>query len=255
MTAKVDSKPYGVVYCITNKVNGKKYIGQTTRSAKQRLIGHYHSHGANGCRVLSGALKKYGRDSFSIEVLFEAKDQNDLDSNEIRLIEYYGTRDRSIGYNLAVGGSGGKQSAETVALRVSKTKGKVRTDEFKASVSEWRTGAKHSDETKAKLSKAAKNRNPVSAETRLKLSECSKRRVWTDAQKEHLRKIHTGRIISEDQRKQISATLTGRKQSADVIAKRVAKTTGKKRTPEQCQKISEHRKAYWAARKAAQAQI
>ena len=256
MTATADSKPYGIIYCITNTVNGKRYIGQTTRTAKQRLTGHYHSHGANGCRALSGAIKKYGRESFSLEVLYEADSRESLDSNEIRLIESYGTQDRKLGYNLASGGSGvGRPSDESIALRVAKTKGTKRSDEFKANVSKFRTGTKHSEETKAKMSEAAKNRKPVGAETRAKLSECSKRRVWTDDQKEHLRKIHSGRIISEEQRTQISETLTGKKQSAETIAKRVAKTTGKKRTPETRQKISERRKAYWVEKKSAQAQI
>lgn len=52
----------GYIYKITNKINGKNYIGQTTMNLKDRLTCH-KSPSAN--MVISKAIKKYGWNNFS----------------------------------------------------------------------------------------------------------------------------------------------------------------------------------------------
>lgn len=250
MTAAINSKPYGIIYCITNKVNGKRYIGQTTRTVSERFNGHLYSFGRNGCPLLSAAIKKYGKEAFDVFVIGSAATQYELDLLEIKLIEQYRTTDRALGYNIAPGGFGGKQSPATIALRVSKTTGMKRTDEFKRGVSERRKGAKHSAETKAKLKEAALNRLPPSHETRLKLGEAAKRRVWTEERRAQAAAKATGKMHSEETKRKLSEIFTGRKQSAETVAKRVAATTGRVRSEETCRRISEARKAYWAAKRA-----
>lgn len=249
--AVFDSKPYGIIYCITNKANGKRYIGQTTRTLQERLKGHFYSKGRNGCRLLSAAIAKYGRQSFSAEVLASASSQVELDELEVDQIKRFDTTDRLIGYNIAVGGGGGKQAPETIALRVSKTRGKKRTDEFRLMVSNTHKGAKRSEETRARISQGARNRPPVSEETRQKLREASTGRKWTEARRMKIAEHATGKTHSEETRRKLSAIVSGTKRDPEAVRKTAAANTGKKRSPEVCKKISEARKAYWAAKREA----
>lgn len=61
------------IYCITNHVNGKKYIGKTTSSVSKRWKEHCRDYKKERCkdRPLYRAMNKYGIDSFSIEMLEE----------------------------------------------------------------------------------------------------------------------------------------------------------------------------------------
>ena len=249
MTATVNSKPYGIIYCITNKVNGKRYIVQTTRNIEERLAAHFCSNGRHGCRLLGAAVAKYGRESFEVTQLASAETQSDLDAVEIALIRQYGTTNRDAGYNIALGGSGGKQSAETIALRVAKTAGQKRTDEFRMRVSEQRKGTKHSEEAKAKISLAAINRKPPSEETREKLAAAGAKSIWTDERRAKAAAAASGKTHSEATKKKLSEIFSGHKQSAETVAKRVAANTGRVRSEETRKKISEVRKAYWAAKR------
>lgn len=53
---------YGVIYKATNILNGKCYVGQTTRHLIKRIRGHCTSD-AN--YYFSRALRKYGEDNFA----------------------------------------------------------------------------------------------------------------------------------------------------------------------------------------------
>lgn len=251
MTAIGDSRPYGIIYCITNKANGKCYIGQTTRTLAQRWAGHLNSSGKNGCRILGAAIVKYGRDAFETSVVATAETQEALDALEIALIEQFGVTDRAIGYNIALGGSGGKQSAETIALRVSKNKGKKRSEEFRQQVSRTRKGARHSEETRARLSALAAKRPPPSDETRKKLVGAAKRGVWTPGRRANAAAKAKGKTHTDETKRKLAEIFTGHKQSAETIAKRVAANTGRVRSEETRRRISEVRKAYWAAKRGA----
>ena len=55
-----------VIYLITNTVNGKKYVGQTARPLGQRIREHTISEYPIGC-----AMRKYGRENFTVEILAE----------------------------------------------------------------------------------------------------------------------------------------------------------------------------------------
>ena len=52
-------KPYGIIYKITNKVNGKVYIGQTTKSLKKRWTEHVYTNPTRKY-LLHKAIQKYG---------------------------------------------------------------------------------------------------------------------------------------------------------------------------------------------------
>lgn len=92
---------YGIVYLVTNKVNGKQYVGMTSQNLEDRW--YYHCRGKNKCRLLGNAINKYGHKSFIIEELASCKTFEDLKATETYLIEYLNTMSPN-GYNLTNGG-------------------------------------------------------------------------------------------------------------------------------------------------------
>lgn len=90
----------GIIYKITNKVNGKSYIGQTRYTVEFRWKQHQHKKDNT---YFHNAIHKYGVDNFTVEILEEC-DIKDLDSREIFYIAKYNTFES--GYNLTIGGDG-----------------------------------------------------------------------------------------------------------------------------------------------------
>lgn len=90
-----------IVYCATNKLNGKRYVGQTVRPLAERWRDH--------CRVKDDnyfhrAIHKYGAENFDVQVIDTAKSVEELDVKEMHWIETLGTLFPS-GYNLREGGN------------------------------------------------------------------------------------------------------------------------------------------------------
>ena len=51
------------VYVLTNKINGKKYVGQTTKTFEKRLKQHLTA-AKNNIQKISRAFNKYGVKNF-----------------------------------------------------------------------------------------------------------------------------------------------------------------------------------------------
>lgn len=96
----------GYIYKITNKVNGKVYIGQTCRTVEFRWKEHLRH--INGEYPINKALKKYTPDAFIIETI-EQCDDSHLDGREIYWIAFYRSNTTAYGYNCTAGGMGGKK--------------------------------------------------------------------------------------------------------------------------------------------------
>jgi len=96
-----------IVYKITNLITGKLYIGQTTRTLEQRWKQHLVFVNRNKNTKLSNAIRKYGTQSFLMELIEEALNQQILNDREQYWIEFYNTLDPKIGYNMTKGGTGG----------------------------------------------------------------------------------------------------------------------------------------------------
>ncbi len=168
-----------IIYKTTNKINGKSYIGQTVHSLRQRKHGHVSAAlSVRDTTYFHRALRKYGSENFSWEILQECDTIEELNQLEIFYIGYYNTFGNN-GYNLTVGGKSGLV-------------GFKHTDESKRKMSEAQKGKKLSEETKRRMSKVQKNK-VVSKETRRKISEG-----------------HKGFKLPEKVRRKISVALKGK---------------------------------------------
>lgn len=119
------------IYKIQNKINGKIYIGQTKRTLEWRLhntwCGHFHKLNSGSKSYLSCALRKYGKENFTYDVI-EEKSYDDfenkqalvdwLNSREQYWISYYKSNKHDFGYNKTKGGQTGKPDIDySVASR------------------------------------------------------------------------------------------------------------------------------------------
>lgn len=171
---------FGRIYLVTNKLNGKQYIGQTI--TKHSRHGHGHA--------IKLAYRKYGFTNFQYSVILEDDfSEKQLNCFEIFWIAVYNTVAPN-GYNLEEGGRRGK------IVHHSPNKGK------QASV-----------ETRLKMSIAQKKRSKeivelnknriISDETRLRMSQSKIGRVQSVEEKlkrsEAIKKWHQSRkgIINE----------------------------------------------------------
>jgi group I intron endonuclease len=90
-----------MIYLITNTIDGKRYIGKTSRSIEQRWYEHCKNAEYGHDTYLYRAIRKYGKDAFTIELLTYG-----LDEEEIQLIAEHKPE-----YNMTTGGDGGNTSS------------------------------------------------------------------------------------------------------------------------------------------------
>lgn len=95
----------GYIYKITNKTNGKIYIGKTFQDPEVRFRQHYHTKSHS---KLKKAILKEGFDNFTMELIYSSKDEVDINEKEMYFIDLFNSRDPDIGYNICKGGEGSK---------------------------------------------------------------------------------------------------------------------------------------------------
>lgn len=123
-------KKYGVIYVVTNSVNGKQYVGQTTSSVSRRWRCVETSKS-----LLGNAVRKYGRKSFVFKEVAEAESKKMLDCLEQKWIFELKTIAPD-GYNLTSGGYSVGMFSEITKSKMSATRlNKLATDiDFRAAV-------------------------------------------------------------------------------------------------------------------------
>lgn len=95
----------GYIYCITNLINSKRYIGKTTLTIQERFKEHcYASQHRKMDYPLYRAMRIYGIENFQISEI-EKVDNDNLSEREIYWINELGTYG-SQGYNATKGGDG-----------------------------------------------------------------------------------------------------------------------------------------------------
>lgn len=184
------------LYLITNLVNGKMYVGITSRTVAERWLEHKQEASRGGKRALLSAIRKYGAENFDICEVGSADDWQSLCHHERLMIEGLRTL-APHGYNLTSGGDGvlnlpqeirdrvaasnrgRKQSDEAKRKIGAASKGHVLSPEARAKISLKHMGKTLSPEHRAKLSaaKVGKKRPPRSDEHSAKISEGLKR-AW-----------------------------------------------------------------------------
>lgn len=173
------------IYKITNNLSNKAYVGQSV-NIEQRW--GYYRHGSKDHTPILFAVRKYGLNNFTFEVIEEC-DREMLNEREIYWIKKANTISPQ-GYNLSTGGRKTTwmyaPSRETLEKRSKALKGQKRTDETKRKMSIAQKGRVLSEEHKEKLRLAHLGQQPwnkgvpMKEETKLKMAS-SKRgtpAVW-----------------------------------------------------------------------------
>jgi group I intron endonuclease len=145
------------IYKITNLINGKIYIGKTY-NIKVRWNSHKTAARAKkptDYSHLHRAMNKYGFDNFTVEMVEEFAVEKDCLAAEISYIAKYGSMDRNVGYNGTEGGDG---ASGQIASEESRRKMSIARQGMYVGEKNPFYGKTHTEETRALISKLAKER-------------------------------------------------------------------------------------------------
>lgn len=178
-----------LIYLITNTINGKQYVGQTTRTLEDRISWHHNSMVSGQSTYLYNAMRKYGWDNFRFEILATADTKAELDKLEKYYISKFDTY--KSGYNMTLGGDSNPMDSPIVADKHHRRM--------------------QSEETRSKISKSMiesiKARGGVSAEHRKHLSEQKKQFYASEAGKRVKEQFSRTYKVSPEHRAAINAKI------------------------------------------------
>lgn len=214
--------PHWTIYCHTHIDSGRRYVGLTKKTMLQRWNHHVYTanrHNKKGWAHFPNAIRKYGKDAFSHEVLEILDSLEEANQAEIKWIKFYDTKNPEKGFNLKKGGAHtphpfrnpwnrpeyrAKQLARppnTAAMQTPESreanKTSLNTPESKAKRSASLKVSHAKPEVKAKLSKASKGRI-LSPEHCAKISKNNLGRRHTHESKEKMSELQRGRVHSEE---------------------------------------------------------
>ena len=115
------------IYKITNIQNNKVYIGQTIRPVEQRFHRHINDALNNILDThFARAIRKYGKDSFKIEIIDTAKSQDELNQKERYWIQQYDSVNNGYNETDAISKCGGNTYKSKTDEEMSIIKNKIR---------------------------------------------------------------------------------------------------------------------------------
>lgn len=134
--------------------NGKRYIGVTSWKPELRW-------GTNGCNYknpyMINAIKKYGWDNITHEIVAKNLTVDQASQMEIELIQKYNSADKRYGYNISLGGIESKICSEQTKEKLRQANlGKIMSEESKKKISDFQRGQKRTDKTRLNMSIAQK---------------------------------------------------------------------------------------------------
>lgn len=149
------------VYIHTNKTDGKRYVGITSRERPEIRWNKGKSYKAN--THFWSAIQKYGWDNFTHDC-WELGSRADIVYAEKYLIAFYDTMNQDKGYNMTKGGDGtlGHHHSQATRTKMSKSHTGVpcspMSEEQKELLRQINTGKRYSAETNAKKGAWAKGK-------------------------------------------------------------------------------------------------
>ena len=146
------------VYAITNKINGKKYVGVTKRSCIERYKEHVISANSGSTYKIHCAMRKYGIDNFELSIIESDVPDEKASQKERYYILKLGTLySEGKGYNVDPGGRGnvGYVFTEEAKQKISsKLKGHVFPKSRNLKIKAAMTGREYKQEWREALSKS-----------------------------------------------------------------------------------------------------
>jgi group I intron endonuclease len=230
----------GCIYLLTNRVNGKQYVGQSVKGAVSRFREHVKCAVNGGNAVLYRAMRKWGAHNFRVRVLKTATEPL-LDGLE----RYYIARRATLlpqGYNATKGGDGGGYG------RLPKHRRKA-------------IGAKITAATAGRRPEIMRRHfeSPAGAVTkRLISAKLTGKKLSEEVCRNHSAGLHRRYARQEERDKTVQASLR-HYQSAEGVATRAAQSAASQRraasgayfSEATKQRLRDLARAQWAARKAA----
>jgi len=103
----VYNEKFMIIYLAINEVNGKKYIGKTSRPLARRWQLHKNAATRGEGSYFQDAIRKHGAEAFIVLPIWVAESNKELDEMEKHFITTLGTQEFTVGYNCTAGGDGG----------------------------------------------------------------------------------------------------------------------------------------------------
>ena len=97
------------VYKITNRLNGKLYVGQTQQALEKRFTQHFYANSP-----LGRAMRQCGAENFTIEVIEYCESKKQLNERERFWINVLNCKVPN-GYNVSDGGSGNNYAHKAIS--------------------------------------------------------------------------------------------------------------------------------------------
>lgn len=219
-------------YCVYKHTspNGKSYIGQTG-NYQRRCNGH---RSGISCPAFSSAIKKYGWDNFTHEILIDELSINDANDWEKFYIFIFNSIAPN-GYNLRSGGDNSTHSEYSKLKMSIAQKGKVISEETREKIRKTLVG-KNTRINPPRIKMTEERRKIISEQ----LSERNRTRIVTKETREKIGASSKGRIPNEETKKKISESLKGKEFSLETRKK--ISDAKKNQTEETRRKISESHK-------------